>query len=75
MYCVVFEQYMSEAVSVEMGIEPEYLSELFIIYKVNVIGCIHILRAKHDDEWFSNTESIVQVEYPKHYEIINTLIK
>lgn len=74
LYCVVFEQYIAATVAAQMNIEPTYLSEPFIIDKMNELGCIHIWGAKHDDNWFTKIESIVKMEHPEKFELINQLI-
>jgi hypothetical protein len=74
LYCIIFEQYIASTVSQKMEIEPAFLADPFSPAEIEKLGLVHIWGAKNNKKWFQNIEKIVKMEYPKHFNIINTLV-
>lgn len=73
-FCAIFEQYFLMECLLDKKIRPKVLSDPFDNKDFIKHGYVHIWGAKRSYDWFTQIESIVKTQFPKHFEIINEII-
>lgn len=76
-YClsIIFEQYLINLLALKNQVNVGWLMYHADNSKNKDIGYRHIWGAKRNENWYNWFKKVIEMSYPKQYEIINNLIK